>query len=74
MAVYWLTECKSLSLHQKLIEYLNAEIVLGTICDIDMAIQWLKSTFLYVRMKVNPLHYNLGDKNEAVDMILEGIA
>ena len=32
-------------------EYLNAEITLRTITDISRAIDWLKSTFLYVRVR-----------------------
>ncbi len=44
-------------LHQNLIEHLNAEIVLGTVSDVVSAKQWLASTFLYVRLKKNPSHY-----------------
>lgn len=40
-------------------EHLNAEICLQTIKDISMAIQWLKTTFLYVRIRKNPGHYGL---------------
>lgn len=32
-------------------EYLNAEIVLRTIVDTSMALRWLQSTFLYVRVR-----------------------
>jgi len=46
-----------ISLHQHLIEHINAEIVLGTIVDTNMAQEWLKSTFLYVRMCENPKYY-----------------
>ena len=46
-------------LHQNLIEHLNAEIVLGTVSDVASAKQWLASTFLYVRMKKSPTHYQL---------------
>ncbi|KAF2220729.1 hypothetical protein BDZ85DRAFT_267054 [Elsinoe ampelina] len=48
-------------LHVNLIEHLNAEIGLGTIQDFPSAISWLSSTFLYVRLKVNPDHYQLRD-------------
>ncbi|KAG8628336.1 hypothetical protein KVT40_004209 [Elsinoe batatas] len=48
-------------LHVNLIEHLNSEIGLGTIKDFPTAISWLSSTFLYVRLKVNPDHYQLGD-------------
>ncbi|KAJ3121270.1 Sec63, partial [Nowakowskiella sp. JEL0407] len=46
-------------LHESLIEHLNAEIVLGSVTNMNIAISWLKSTFLYVRIKKNPSRYNL---------------
>ena len=46
-----------LSLHHHLTEHINAEIVLGTITDTKVAQEWLKSTFLYVRMCSNPKYY-----------------
>ncbi|ELT92384.1 hypothetical protein CAPTEDRAFT_102528 [Capitella teleta] len=48
------------SLHAHLIEHLNAEIVLGTISDVSVAIEWLRSTFLYIRVMKNPQHYGTG--------------
>ncbi|XP_065672994.1 probable ATP-dependent DNA helicase HFM1 isoform X5 [Hydra vulgaris] len=45
------------SLHHHLTEHLNAEIVLGTIENADVAQDWLKSTFLYRRMQENPKYY-----------------
>jgi ATP-dependent DNA helicase HFM1/MER3 len=45
------------SLHKHLIEHLNAEIVLRTINDVTVALQWLKSTFLFTRIQKNPKHY-----------------
>eukprot|EP01080_Neovahlkampfia_damariscottae_P011936 gene11936-5337_t len=45
--------------HNYLIEHMNAEIVLKNIVDIKLAVEWLKSTFLYIRMKKNPTHYNI---------------
>ena len=46
-------------LHENLIEHLNAEISLGTITNLQSAKRWLGSTFLSVRIKVNPDHYHL---------------
>ncbi|XP_047479907.1 uncharacterized protein LOC125032696 [Penaeus chinensis] len=46
-------------LHQHLIEHLNAEIVLGTVTDLGVAVEWLRTTFLYVRVQRNPRHYGL---------------
>ncbi|XP_066935876.1 uncharacterized protein [Clytia hemisphaerica] len=53
------------SLHLHLTEHINAEIVLGTITDSNIAQEWLKSTFLYVRMCENPKFYGAPglDKN-----------
>ena len=42
-----------------MIEHLNAEIVLQTITDVSIALDWLKSTFLFTRIKKNPKHYGL---------------
>lgn len=45
------------SLHSHLVEHLNAEIVLQTISDVKMALDWIRSTFLYIRALRNPTHY-----------------
>jgi replicative superfamily II helicase len=34
-------------------------VVLGTISSVNDAIEWLKYTYLYVRMKKNPLCYGV---------------
>ena len=47
-------------LQNSLIEHLNVEIVLRTVINMSTAISWLKSTFLYVRIKKNPQYYGLG--------------
>ena len=52
-------------LHQNLIEHLNAEVVLGTIEEVVVALKWIKSTFLYVRVRRNPSRY-LGNENTLV--------
>ncbi|XP_056149816.1 probable ATP-dependent DNA helicase HFM1 [Lampris incognitus] len=45
------------SLHGHLVEHLNAEIVLQTISNVNMAVDWIRSTFLYIRALKNPKHY-----------------
>ncbi|XP_067331830.1 probable ATP-dependent DNA helicase HFM1 isoform X2 [Channa argus] len=45
------------SLHSHLVEHLNAEIVLQTISNVNMALDWIRSTFLYIRALKNPMHY-----------------
>lgn len=47
------------SLHRHLVEHLNAEIVLHTITDVAVAMDWIRSTFLYVRALKNPKHYGM---------------
>lgn len=45
------------TLHLNLIEHLNSEICLGTIKNLHGAKEWLKKTFLIVRMRQNPDYY-----------------
>ncbi|ETL25320.1 hypothetical protein L916_20813, partial [Phytophthora nicotianae] len=47
-------------------DHLNAEIVSGTVSNLDEACTWLSYTYLYVRMRKNPLAYGmkLDDVNE----------
>ncbi|XP_018415798.1 PREDICTED: probable ATP-dependent DNA helicase HFM1 [Nanorana parkeri] len=45
------------SLHRHLVEHLNAEITLHTITDVNIALEWIRSTFLYIRTLKNPSHY-----------------
>ncbi|KAK9889219.1 hypothetical protein WA026_004497 [Henosepilachna vigintioctopunctata] len=43
----------------KLPDNLNGEIVLGTISNLKEALEWLQSTYLFCRLKKNPLNYGL---------------
>lgn len=47
------------TLHQNLIEHLNSEVNLGTFQDIAKAKEWLKGTFLAVRLDRHPAYYKL---------------
>ncbi|WWC58973.1 uncharacterized protein I303_101518 [Kwoniella dejecticola CBS 10117] len=44
----------------KMVDNLNAEIVLGTVRNRDEGVQWLGYTYLYVRMIGSPALYNVG--------------
>ncbi|XP_034488754.1 activating signal cointegrator 1 complex subunit 3 [Drosophila innubila] len=44
---------------QCLADNLNAEIGLGTICNVEEAIEWLSYTYLFVRMRINPHVYGI---------------
>ncbi|KAH7028113.1 P-loop containing nucleoside triphosphate hydrolase protein, partial [Microdochium trichocladiopsis] len=46
------------TLHLNLLEHLNSEVGLGTIKDIQTARKWVSGTFLSVRMRQAPGHYN----------------
>jgi len=47
------------TLHLNLIEHLNSEVCLGTVNDLPSAKKWLGGTFLNVRLRRNPGHYQL---------------
>ncbi|KAJ1976814.1 activating signal cointegrator 1 complex subunit 3, partial [Dimargaris xerosporica] len=49
---------------------LNAEVALGTVTNVDEAVVWLSYTFLYVRMRQNPLVYGLTPKDVLEDPLL----
>ena len=44
-------------LHKHLVEHINAEVVLRTIKDLSVAMQWLSGTYFYIRAKKNPTFY-----------------
>lgn len=43
----------------KLVDNLNAEIALGTVRSIPEAVKWMGYSYLYVRMKKNPMAYGI---------------
>ncbi|RKP20798.1 Sec63-domain-containing protein [Rozella allomycis CSF55] len=45
--------------NNNLVDNLNAEITLGTVSNLNEAINWLKYSYLYVRMRKNPLKYGI---------------
>ena len=61
------------TLLSSLVEHLASEICLGTVQSLSAATAWLRSTFLYIRVRSNPRHYKLllpqqsGDLDAAVD-------
>jgi len=44
---------------RKLIDNLNAEISLGTVTSVPDAVQWMGYSYLFVRMKRNPIAYGI---------------
>lgn len=55
----------------KLNDCLNAEIVLGTICNVRDAVEWLAYTYLYVRMLKSPQVYGISTEQHERDRLLE---
>lgn len=47
------------TLHKSLPEHMNSEVVLKTIYNKDVAVNWLKSTFFYIRCTQNRRYYNV---------------
>jgi len=39
---------------------MNAEIVSGTITTIDEGVEWIRDTYLFIRMRKNPICYGIG--------------
>jgi activating signal cointegrator complex subunit 3 len=54
-----------------LTDNLNAEIVLGTVSNVDEAVRWLSYTYLYIRMMCNPLVYGISYQDLQTDPTLE---
>ncbi|XP_077950237.1 activating signal cointegrator 1 complex subunit 3 isoform X2 [Gasterosteus aculeatus] len=54
-----------------LADNLNAEIALGTVTNVDEAVKWLSYTYLYVRMRANPLAYGINHRAYQMDPSLE---
>lgn len=54
-----------------LADNLNAEISLGTICNVNEAIEWLSYTYLFVRMRINPHVYGIDYVEVEQDPTLE---
>uniref|UniRef100_A0A8B9HHQ3 Activating signal cointegrator 1 complex subunit 3 n=1 Tax=Astyanax mexicanus TaxID=7994 RepID=A0A8B9HHQ3_ASTMX len=48
--------------HASLADNLNAEVALGTVTNVEEAVKWLSYTYLYVRMRANPLAYGINHK------------
>lgn len=61
------------SMHRTLQEQLTAEIVLRTVTKFDFAIEWVRSTFMYIRVLRNPKYYGSqiipGDDAQASELI-----
>eukprot|EP01114_Cavostelium_apophysatum_P007654 TRINITY_DN197_c0_g1_i3.p1 TRINITY_DN197_c0_g1~~TRINITY_DN197_c0_g1_i3.p1 ORF type:complete len:2134 (+),score=829.11 TRINITY_DN197_c0_g1_i3:506-6907(+) len=55
----------------KLVDNLNAEVVLGSVQNVDEAVQWLGYTYLYICMLRNPTLYGITFDEAESDKLLE---
>jgi len=53
--------------------HLNAEIAMGTVGDVDDVMEWLETTFYYVRARSEPAAYEFETLRERVRSTLEGL-
>lgn len=51
----------------KLVDNLNAEISLGSVTNVEEAVQWLGYTYMFVRMRKNPFTYGIDWEEVAND-------
>lgn len=47
--------------------HLNAEVILGTVTNMQEAVRWLSYTYLFTRMMRNPTRYGISFETRAVD-------
>jgi replicative superfamily II helicase len=60
-------------LAEDLDSHLNAEIAMGTIRDLEDVMDWLETTFYYVRAGSEPAKYGFADLRERVRETLDGL-
>lgn len=51
---------------QPVFSSLLLQIALGTVTNVEEAVKWLSYTYLYVRMRANPLAYGINHKASQV--------
>lgn len=56
--------------HTGIVDALNAEISLGTVSNVAEAVQWLSFTYMFVRMRKNPLMYGMDHDEPFNDPLL----
>ncbi|GET91474.1 dead/DEAH box helicase-like protein, putative [Leishmania tarentolae] len=60
--------CVESHLHRHMIEHVNAEVALRTIHSFPSAMEWLKTTFFWIRLRKCPPHYGLEFVNRADEL------
>ena len=52
---------------KNLCDHMNAEIIAGTVTNIREAIIWIQYTYMYIRMRKNPLVYGVTSEERMRD-------
>lgn len=60
--------CVESHLHRHMIEHVNAEVALRTIHSFPSAMEWVKTTFFWIRLRKCPAHYGLEFANRAEEL------
>ncbi|KAG5496201.1 hypothetical protein JKF63_02502 [Porcisia hertigi] len=60
--------CVESHLHRHMIEHVNAEVALRTIHSFPSAMEWVKTTFFWIRLRKCPSHYGLIFENRAEEL------
>ncbi|KAG5470542.1 hypothetical protein LSCM1_01786 [Leishmania martiniquensis] len=60
--------CVESHLHCHMIEHVNAEVALRTIHSFSTAMDWVKTTFFWIRLRKFPSHYGLQFANRAEEV------
>lgn len=45
-----------------ILSYCFSQVALGSVTNVEEAVKWLSYTYLYVRMRANPLAYGINHK------------
>ncbi|CAM42951.2 putative DEAD/DEAH box helicase-like protein [Leishmania braziliensis MHOM/BR/75/M2904] len=60
--------CVESHLHRHMIEHVNAEVALRTIYSFPSAMEWVKTTLFWIRLRKCPAHYGLKFVNRAEEL------
>lgn len=52
---------------KNLCDHMNAEVIAGTVTNVREAVIWIQYTYMYIRMKKNPLVYGISNEERMRD-------
>lgn len=59
--------CSTLIHYFNFCHIFDLQIALGTVTNVEEAVKWISYTYLYVRMRANPLAYGISHKAYQVE-------